>query len=313
MPPLIDTFLANIKQNGFVKSNRFVAMIRPNNFVANALGYSSGLEIANRLAVTCYSASIQAPTLFTHEFGVTNPARLIPYGWNSNNASGMSMEFYLLGDYFEKEIFHQWMRTIVNPETRNVAYYDDFAKGTEIDIVLLPNFVRDFEELLEFVSNNNTDRTTSQFPGYTFTEVYPYMYTFNTGSVNYSPVNVPTSVRVDFMFREMHPFNWKPSSMGTIIQPNDYNAFRAEVVNSNLVSARAEFQQYVKSLNKISYEKQKIAEQYNQSRNIPRGVDGELLNPKVDGLPAENPYDRIRRSLFGALSFVQQGRGFGIF
>jgi hypothetical protein len=327
VPPLIDTFLANIRDKGFVKSNRFVSFIRTNPYVTQALGYSNSFDISTRLAVTCYSANVQSPTFLTHEFGVTSPNRLIPYAINSNNASGISMEFYCLGDYFEKEFFTNWMRTIVYPVTRQVAYYDDFAKGTEIDVVLLPNFVADFEGVMDYIENSDKKINEGSLPGFTFTEVYPFMYTFNGGSVNYQANTTPASVKIDFMFREMHPFMWKPPTPGTIAKPNNYSRFtdeealqrvsnfngKAETVKAKYEDSKKEFQQYLKKLNKIQYEKQKIAKEYDQKRNIPRGVDGKLLNPQVDGLPAENPNDRIRQSLFGALSFVQQGRGFGIF
>lgn len=314
MASLIDTFLANIKQKGFVKSNRFVAFIRPNRWVTQKLGYASSFDISTRLAITCYSSAISTPTFLTHEFGVTNPQRVIPYGWNANNSSGISLEFYCLGDYFEKEVFYNWMRTICDPQTREIAYYDDFTKGTEIDIVLLPNFEASFEGVMEYIQN--TDQVTA-LPGYTFTEVYPYMYNFNGGNVNYSSVTAPASVKVDFMFREMHPFSWKPdtSVFGELkpVSAGEYSSFKKDVVNKTLEDSQRDFAEYKKRLNKIEKEREKIAKEYDQRRNVPRGVDGKLLNPKVDGLPAENPNDRISSSLFGALSFVQQGRGFGIF
>jgi hypothetical protein len=332
MPTLIDSFLATVKQNGFVKSNRFVAFIRPNKYVAEKLGYFGGaaMDITSRLALTCFSASIQAPTLMTNEFNITSPQRLIPYASNSNNASGMSMEFYCLGDFFEKEVFHLWQRNIVDPTTRSVAYYDDYAKGTEIDIVILPNFVRDLEELVNYMGGGADD--LPPLPGYTFTEVYPLTYTYNGGSVNYSASTAPATVKVDFMFREMHPFNWTFPPLVEMPSVDSFTPFtdkdtlskvytppgawqtlyNAEAAKAEYENAQREFTQYQKSLTKIEYEKQKIAQQYNQSSNIPRGVDGNLLNPKVDGLPAENPNDRIRQSLFGVLSFVQQAQGFGI-
>lgn len=333
MPPIIDSFLSAIKNHGFVKSNRFMAFIHPNQYVSTRLGYTSPLSnITSRLALTCFSAAVQTPTFMTHDFNVTNPQRLIPYAMNTNNASGMGMEFYCLGDYFEKEFFHRWQRIIVDPMSREVAYYDDYTKGSKIDIVLLPNIVRDFETLADYMATS-TDPKEFRLPGYTFTEVYPYMYSYNGGNVNYAPNTSSANVKVDFMFRDMHPFGWAPdappneiANVGAFKPFTDKDTlkkvytpdgawkklYNAEAAKAEWQQSQRDFTEYQRKLNTIDYEKKIVLEGYNQSRNIQRGVDGKLLNPKVDGLPAENPNDRIRSALFGALSFVQQAQGFGI-
>lgn len=312
--PFIDTFLAEIKDKGFVKSNRFVAFIRPNSYVSSQyLGFGGRtLGISQRLAVTCFSASIPSPSMMTSEFGISYPSRLVPYAKSSNNQSGASFEFYCLGDMFEKELFPKWIEGIVNPETKEVDFYENYTLGSEIDLILVPNIVQSYDEVVEFVSSASSRRNKSM-SGFTFTEVYPYMYAYNNNSVNYQSTTTPATVKVDFMFRDIVPFGKLPNSTRIEIDDVDTSLFRKEIKEYSIAQAQRDFHESQQRELTSRYEKERVAEVYNQSRNVPRGVDGKLLNPKVDGLPEENPDDRIRRALFGALAFVQQGRGFGIF
>lgn len=320
--PFIDTFLSQIRDKGFVKQNRFVAFIRPNQYVASRyLGYGGqSLAISQRLAVTCFSATIPTPSVMTTEFGITIPSRLVPYALNTNNQSGASFEFYCLGDMFEKELFPRWIEGIINPKTREPDYYDNYTKGSEIDLVIVPNIVKTFDEIVDFVSTASR-RRARELSGFTFTEVYPYIYSYNNGSMNYSASTSPTTVKVDFMYREIIPFN-RPDDSGPsdprtnlpVVEIGDTQTslFQREIQEFSLDDAYREYGQAQKRNLSAQYEKKRVAELYNQTSNVPRGVDGKLLNPKVDGLPAENPNDRIRSALFGALSFVDQARGFGI-
>lgn len=319
--PFIDTFIAQIRDKGFVKSNRFVAFIRPNNHVTSRyLGYEGGQSISavtQRLAMTCYSASIQSPSFFTHEFGVTLPNRLVPYALNTNNGSGASFEFYCLGDMFEKEVFHKWMRNIVDPYTREVDYYNDYAKNTEIDLLIVPNYVETLDELIEFVSIGSAGGRTP-FSGFTFTEVYPYNYTYSDGSLNWSPSTSPATVKVDFMFREIIPFGSYPKARIDIgdtqqsLSWDQSNAFTIEKANQRIKEQEKSLNEIGKRQLKNQKEKERIAREYNQSRNLTRGVDGKLLNPKVDGLPPEKYGSTLDDILRRGLSFVEQARGFGI-
>lgn len=311
--PFIDTFLSEIRDKGLVKSNRFVAFIRPNGYVASRyLGYNgSSLAISQRLAVTCFSASIPSPSLLTHDANISYPTRLVPYAKSSNNQSGATFEFYCLGDMFEKEIFPKWIGGIINPETKEADFYDNYTTGSEIDLILVPNIVQSYDEIVEFIST--TSSRGGKMSGFTFTEVYPYTYAYNNNAVNYQATTAPATVKVDFMFRDILPFGRLPAGRSLEIGNSDTSLFRKEIKEYSLAQAQRDFNESQRRELTSRYEKEKVAEAYNQSRNIPRGVDGKLLNPKVDGLPEENPDDRIRSALFGALSFLQQGKGFGIF
>lgn len=270
--PFIDTFLTEIRKRGFVKPNRFIAFIRPNQYVAqNYLGYGgASLAISQRLALTCFSASIPSISMMSSEFGISSPSRLIPYAKTTNNQSGAALEFYCLGDMFEKEVFHKWIDGIINPTTKEVDYYDNYTKGSEIDLIVVPNIVKTYDQIVEFVANPTMNRVLT---GFTFTEVYPYIYTYNSGSVNYQPNTSPTTVKVDFMFREILPFGSLPPSRIEIPEDTAINPFRKEIKEYTLEEARRDFAEAQRRELNIQYE------------------------------------NNIQRALFSALSFVQQGIG----
>jgi hypothetical protein len=328
----IDGFLANMRDKGFAKSNRYLVLVEPNPFVAARLGYSSE-EIKQRLAMTCSSATQPSKSFMTHEIQITQPTRLVPYAINTNNSSGASFEFYVLGDMFEKNIFQMWQNLIIDPLTKEQSYYDDFAKGSSIIIAQMPNIVPSFEAGLQAMSEQNL------ISGLRMTEIYPYNFTVNGGSQNYSQSNEPLKVKVDFMFRDITQISEpKPvgidSSMRIVDENGNFtrqtvretadsilarsalmrnigNTYtRNDVVQATLRDAQNDFKENQRNLAKTSLEKAEARRKYNQSQNVPRGVDGRLLNPKVDGLPATNPNDEISSLLRQGLSFIAQGQGF---
>lgn len=298
----VDTFYSNIRQHGFAKPNRYIALIQPNEYVLkNYLGFSSNAinSFTLRLAATCHSAAVPNPTFFTHDFGITSPQTLIPYALNSNNASGISLDFYCLNDMFEKEVFHAWMNGIVNKNTRHVDYYNNFAKNSNIYFFMVPHSVTSFEEMISYMSDRPTPSLYGpRISGVILKEIYPFNYSINGGQLNHAPANNPMGIKVDFMFREMIRFGEPDDS--------DMENFNQNVDNELLSKSLKELR--AQSL-KSDYEKAKTREKYNNSRNIQKGVDGKLLNPETDGLPNEySPPNFLTK----ALTFVEQLRGFGI-
>jgi hypothetical protein len=332
MPNFIDGFYANIRQKGFMKANRFLILVEPNQQIAQKIGYPAN-EIKYRLAMTCNSVSLPSKSFMTHEMNVTQPSRLVPYAINSNNSSGASMEFYVLADMFEKNLFEIWQNQIIDPITRQQSFYDDYAKGSSITIVELPNLIGNLEDALESAANPGL------MSGMHFTEIYPYNFTINGGSQNYSQSAEPLKVKVDFMFRETLRLNQpNPGALNdgmSLVDDNgnfvretvkeDARSMQAraellrnleskygrnDLVRATLEEAQQEFAELQRRELRNELEKTEARKAYNQQQNVPRGVDGRLLNPKVDGLPAENPNDRIAQLLRQGLTFVAQGQGF---
>lgn len=203
MPNFIDAFISNMATKGFVKPNRFLVMVEPNIAIARSLGYSPE-EIKQRLMVTCASASLPSKSFLTHEEPITHPNRMIPYGINVNNNSGASFEFHVLGDMFEKNIFEMWQNMIIDPQTKQQSFYDDYAKGSTLTVIQIPNIIKSFEGALEALASNGS------LSGMRLTEIYPYNFTVNGGSQNYGQSQESMKVKVDFMYHEIYPLREMP-------------------------------------------------------------------------------------------------------
>lgn len=328
----IDSFIGDMRDKGFVKSNRFLVLIEPNPYVAQRLGYSVE-EIKQRLAMTAYSVTLPPKSFYTHEQTITLPSRNIPYAIQSNNSAGASFEFYVLGDMFEKNIFELWQNIIIDPLTRQQTFYDNYAAGSSIIIAELPNMVPTLDAAFDGILNKN------QISGIRFTEIYPYNFTINGGNQNYDPSTTPLKVKVDFMFREVTRIK-EPKATGiddgfrlvddngkfvretvketaqsilarqALLQSANSTYTQDDVVQATLRDAQNDFEESQRQEAKSGLEKAYAREKYNQSQNVPRGVDGRLINPKVDGLPAANPNDQISQLLEKGLAFIAQGQGF---
>lgn len=195
-----------MRVNGFARPNRWIAFIRPNDYVIkNYFGskYGGYSEIADRLAMSCYGVSVPNRTILTHEQKLTYPVRHIPYGLDTNNSSGVSFDFYCRGDYFEKEVFEQWINGIISPQTRLVDFYDDYTMGSYVFIVNFPTSIGTLEETNEFVPTTTSPKKPNMVSVIALTGLYPKQITINDGALNYSPSQEPMKIKVDFMYRKV--------------------------------------------------------------------------------------------------------------
>lgn len=250
MPSFVEYMFTNMRKKGFSAQNRFLAIIEPNAYVSSKLGYTSS-EIKRRLLTTCCSVSQPSKGFLTHEMSISQPTRLIPYAINTNNSSGMSLNFYVLGDMFESNIFRMWQDLIVDPKTKEQSYYDDYAKGSSIIIAQLPKSVYTFEQA-------NLGMNLDLISGLKFTEIYPYNITLNNGSQDYANSAEPLQMKVDFMFREIKEITEKRAKreeVDTLKLVDSNGRFVAETVEGNLDDSRKEFQEYQRRLSEKDYEK----------------------------------------------------------
>lgn len=304
----LDGFMSNMRGKGFARANRYLVLIQPNQQVASQLGYKSE-EIKQRLAMTCSSASLPSKSFMTHDIIITQPPRLVPYAINSNNTSGASFEFYVLGDMFEKNVFEMWQNLIIDPITKQQSYYNDYAVGSSIVIAELPNIVPSLDAALNAIAEQNL------VSGIRLTEIYPYNFTVNGGTQNYGQAQEPLKVKVDFMYREVTRITEpKITNIDDGMRMVDENGnFTSQNVADTAAAIRESLKDFEESQRRESesgLEKALAAKEYNQSQNVPRGVDGRILYAKPDGLPAHNPNDEISQLLRQGLSFVSQGIGF---
>lgn len=243
--PSFNDYHINVgNREGYAKANRWLVMIFPN---ANVLGLEETSKLESRktnkwgttwdifarrayegntklrstdivrLATTCKSVTLTEQSWYTTEQADLNAgaSRIFPYKKNTNNASGLRLQFNMGADMFEKEFFDYWMRYIQVPSTKQFRYYDDYTKGSEIYVILLPHKVSDFYQAIGAVFSN-----PSKITGYKFTEVYPYLTGINGSALNYQTANEPMYLDVAMMFRDIVPLTTpnipQPSNIMTV-------------------------------------------------------------------------------------------------
>lgn len=200
-PSFMDYAYGRIRETGMANASRWLVMILPNQNVRDAIGMDFVPDTA-RLATTCKSVVPSEQTWFTYEESKVHagPVRIFPYRRNTNNGSGMRFQFNCGTDMFEKEFFEFWMRYIQNPVTKQMRFYDTYAKDSEIYIILLPNHVQNFNMAIEAMYQN-------KLVGMKLTEVYPYSFNINGGSLNYTSTSEPMFIDISFMFHDIVPLN----------------------------------------------------------------------------------------------------------
>lgn len=198
-PSFVDDFLARTQETGFMQANRWLMMLFPNENVREETGMNFVPDVA-RLAVTCRNISINEKTWYTTEenYIVPGAARVMPYRRNTNNSSGIRLQFLCGADAFEKEFFDNWYRYIQSPDTKQFRFYDDYALRSEIFLLLLPKNVLNFEQAINAMYSG-------EVTGVRFTEVYPYAINLNSGTLNQSASTEPMVVDVSMMYHDMVP------------------------------------------------------------------------------------------------------------
>lgn len=188
---------ARARDTGFLAANRWLVLMFPNEKVRNALGMNFVPDVA-RLATTCKSVVISDKTWYsTEENYITAGAnRVFPYKKNTNNSTGILFQFNCGADMFEKEFFDGWFGYLQNPATKQWRFYDDYAKNSEVYILLLPNHVRNFDAAIEAMYQGKVT-------GIRLTEAYPFRITINAGNLNYAAATEPLSIDVSMMYQDL--------------------------------------------------------------------------------------------------------------
>ena len=121
------------KIGGFAKGNRY------NVTFANL---PSGLSTAvnENLQYLCESVSLPTKGIASNAHDVYGPPREIPYRETFTEAA---LSFIVDDKFTVKRFFDKWQENIINPETGNVNYWNNFV--ATINITRLSNDATDFE------------------------------------------------------------------------------------------------------------------------------------------------------------------------
>ena len=322
-PSFQDTVYGRARETGWAAGNRWLTMVFPNQQVRDALGMRFVPDVA-RLATTCKSINLNEQTWFSTEQNYINagPTRVFPYKRNTNNASGIKVQFNVGTDMFEKEFFEGWLRYIQDPYTRAWKFYDDYAKDSFIYLLLLPNHVQNFAMAMEAMKQG-------QIVGYKFTDVYPFSMNVNGGNLNYNNVTEPLFSDIGFMYHDMIPLQEQTIRSSRIIPTvtdTGYPVIERDRFKDILTASQAGIDKAVNgfalgtiaergAFNALRQQQRSVLESYvkqleeYQVTDLPRGVDGRVVyaTPRQGGLDLGLTLLSQTQGFFGAGFF---GNGF---
>lgn len=298
-PSFQDAAYGQMRNTGFLSANRWLVMVFPNQRVRDALGMSFVPDVS-RLATTCRSVTLNDKTVYTSDQTVdAGPNRLFPYQRNSSNSSGFRMSFNIGTDMFEREFFESWFNYLQDPATRQWKFYDDYAKDSEILVMLLPNHVRNFSMAIEAMYQG-------KITGVKLTEVYPYTVNINGGVLGYEASQNPMSMDVSMMYHDMVPLkdiklefsNSLPTVTDTgypvidsswskrILRQSQASLDKA--VNGFVLGAQRSRREFNEDRRRQMTVLESYAKQLDEYRNenFPRAVDGRVVyqTPREGGL-----------------------------
>jgi hypothetical protein len=177
----LSDFLAHIKKNNIVRSNRFritfalpaalVALIGGTaSTISTVLGSSSvgaynapnSLGVSNVVSLTCMSTDIPGITIHTTESNYGSLPRQIVNGRSYDN---FSTSFLLTGAMIEKKLLDGWYNITFNDSNNSINYYDDYVSSLMVEqLDQNDNVIYVFELLEAFpvhVGDIKLDRTST--------------------------------------------------------------------------------------------------------------------------------------------------------
>jgi len=182
----INRFIAQINQGeGLARPTRYLVIIQPPQKVENPYATQFDMTPANNdlesgetkrnVGMMCNKVTLPSRDINTEPHTMYGPRREMPYAYSFSGE--LAMSFY--GDKFlrQRQFFENWQKKIMNIETHNMGWYDDYV-GT-----------MDIFQLGSFSAEQDRDRTTYAVRLY---EVYPQ----TIGSIDYSYGAVDTTVNI---------------------------------------------------------------------------------------------------------------------
>lgn len=191
-----------------VQFGRSTGYARPNRYCIIFEGLPKALELAKqdngaygginnkRLSLNCLQATLPDASFVTSDMQVVGPKRAIPTSQSFGDNSA-AFQFNCGTDLYEYTVFRAWQRGIIDPVSRYVAYYDDYAKNCSLTIIPMPNKVYNYEHMLELLRANS-------LWGVRLTEVYPRSVGMN--QLQNTSTNNILVTNISFAYRELMPY-----------------------------------------------------------------------------------------------------------
>ena len=182
----INRFIAQINQGeGLARPTRYLVIIQPPQKVENPYASQFDMtpgrndlesgETKRNVGMMCNKVTLPNRDINTEPHTMYGPRREMPYAYSFSG----NIECTFYGDKFlrQRQFFENWQKKIMNIETHNMGWYDNYV-GT-----------MDIFQLGSFSAEQDRDRTTYAVRLY---EVYPQ----TIGSIDYSYGATDTTVNI---------------------------------------------------------------------------------------------------------------------
>ena len=262
----INRFIAQINQGeGLARPTRYLVIIQPPQKVENPYATQFDMTPANNdlesgetkrnVGMMCNKVTLPSRDINTEPHTMYGPRREMPYAYSFSGE--LAMSFY--GDKFlrQRQFFENWQKKIMNIETHNMGWYDDYV-GT-----------MDIFQLGSFSAEQDRDRTTYAVRLY---EVYPQ----TIGSIDYSygAVDTPVNIPITLNFR-----TWRNLTIDQVNGATVGSAFG----KMPTIKASNEFGLFGGILNRLPPEIKRVGRDVLQTvkRNLPIGkvTGGKVFPP----------------------------------
>jgi hypothetical protein len=188
---LVGDFLSSASLYGLGQSQRFILFIE-SPWLDENFDFR-GSEFDKRLMMRAFSVNVPSKYMSTLDRDIGGPKRKVPYTTTFDD--DLTIQFYNSPFAREYMFMQKWMDGIIDPVTRYVSFYDDYAKHTKITLIFVPNHIKKMSKLISLYEDNALN-------GIRFTEVYPRSINVNGGTLEWGSNGKPSFTNVSFAFRE---------------------------------------------------------------------------------------------------------------
>lgn len=126
----LNNFIEQIKNDGLARQNRFTVDI------AAISGLPTVFKQLDKINLLCEQAVLPGIAVSTVPIRTFGENREVVYDRNFEN---ITLTFLVDSKMTVKKLFDEWMSIIINPDTRLIAYYDDYVTTMIVKIQDLEN------------------------------------------------------------------------------------------------------------------------------------------------------------------------------
>lgn len=125
----LSEFISEVKQTGLAKQNRYEVVFQPPTAVVGSYNM-------NIFRLYCESATLPGLTVDTAPIRTYGEVRQMPF---DRTFDTVPLSFYVDNNFVVKDFFDQWLYAIINPQTRDVGFYQNYIT----EIVIFQNTIQD--------------------------------------------------------------------------------------------------------------------------------------------------------------------------